>query len=160
MGNAHPNIVPYQTFAARDGTLSVAVGNDAQFQRLCAVLDMAPVASDARFATNQARVTHREILIPRLAAGIAQRPRDELLRLLEQQQIPSGPVNSIAEVFADPQVLARGMRIDLPAPYAAGGQIPSIRTPIVFSDAQLALSRPAPRLGEHTAEVLRELAGA
>jgi crotonobetainyl-CoA:carnitine CoA-transferase CaiB-like acyl-CoA transferase len=158
MGNAHPNIVPYQTFAARDGTLSVAVGNDAQFQRLCAVLGMAPIASDARFATNQARVMHREILIPLLAASIAQHPRDELLKLLEQQEIPSGPVNSIAEVFADPQVLARGMRIDLPAPYGAGGQIPSIRTPIVFSDAQLALTRPAPRLGEHTAEVLRELA--
>jgi crotonobetainyl-CoA:carnitine CoA-transferase CaiB-like acyl-CoA transferase len=159
MGNAHPNIVPYQTFAARDGTLSVAVGNDAQFQRLCALLGMGSVASDARFTTNQARVTHRAILIPLLAASIAQHPRDELLKLLEQQEIPSGPVNSIAEVFADPQVLARGMRIDLPAPYAAGGQIPSIRTPVVFSDAQLALSRPAPRLGEHTAEVLRELAG-
>jgi crotonobetainyl-CoA:carnitine CoA-transferase CaiB-like acyl-CoA transferase len=159
MGNAHPNIVPYQTFAARDGTLSVAVGNDAQFQRLCALLGMGSVASDPRFTTNQARVKHRAILIPLLAASIAQHPRDELLKLLEQQEIPSGPVNSIAEVFADPQVLARGMRIDLPAPYAAGGQIPSIRTPVVFSDAQLALSRPAPRLGEHTAEVLRELAG-
>jgi len=82
-----------------------------------------------------------------------------VLKSLEAQQIPSGPVNSIAEVFADPQVVARAMRIDLPAPYAAGASIPAIRTPIVFSAAPLALSRPAPRLGEHTAEVLQELAG-
>ena len=158
LGNAHPNIVPYQTFEARDGTLSVAVGNDAQFQRLCALLGTAQIAADARFASNQERVRHRGILIPQLAMAIAQWPREALLKLLEAQQIPSGPVNSIAEVFADPQVLARGLRIDLPAPHAAGATIPAIRTPIVFSAAQLALSRPAPRLGEHTAEVLRELA--
>jgi crotonobetainyl-CoA:carnitine CoA-transferase CaiB-like acyl-CoA transferase len=159
LGNAHPNIVPYQTFEARDGTLSVAVGNDAQFQRLCAVLGMTRIAADARFATNQDRVRHRGVLIPELATAIAQRPREALLKSLEAQQIPSGPVNSIAEVFADPQVVARAMRIDLPAPYAAGASIPAIRTPIVFSAAPLALSRPAPRLGEHTAEVLQELAG-
>jgi len=159
MGNAHPNIVPYQTFAAADGTLSVAVGNDAQFQRLCAVLNQTALASDARFATNPGRVRHRDILIPRLAAAIAAWRRDELLRALEERQVPSGPVNSIAEVFADPQVLARGLRVDVPAPWAAGGSVPGIRTPIVFSASQLALGRPAPRLGEHTEEVLRELAG-
>ncbi len=150
LGNAHPNIVPYQTFEALDGSICVAVGNDAQFRRCCEVLGTVQLAGDPRFATNEARVTHRDVLVPLLAAAIRHRPRHELLAALELQEVPAGPVNSLAEVFADPQVVARGMRIDL-------GQIPSIRTPIVFSDAQLALSRPAPRLGEHTAEVLREL---
>jgi len=150
LGNAHPNIVPYQTFDALDGPLSVAVGNDAQFRRFCEVLGTAQIATDARFATNEVRVNHREVLVPLLAAAIRHRRRDELLAALELREIPAGPVNSLAEVFADPQVVARGMRIDLE-------QIPSIRTPIVFSDAQLALGRPAPRLGEHTDEVLREL---
>ena len=150
LGNAHPNIVPYQTFDALDGPLSVAVGNDAQFRRFCEVLGTAQIATDARFATNEVRVNHREVLVPLLAAAIRHRRRDELLAALELREIPAGPVNSLAEVFADPQVVARGMRIDL-------DQIPSIRTPIVFSDAQLALGRPAPRLGEHTDEVLREL---
>jgi crotonobetainyl-CoA:carnitine CoA-transferase CaiB-like acyl-CoA transferase len=150
LGNAHPNIVPYQTFEVRDGTICVAVGNDAQFQRFCDVLGQPQIAREARFATNQARVRQRDVLVPLLAALIRARTRDELLAHLEQQEVPAGPVNSIAEVFADPQVLARGMRVDL-------GAIPSIRTPIRFSDAQLALGRPAPRLGEHTAEVLQEL---
>jgi crotonobetainyl-CoA:carnitine CoA-transferase CaiB-like acyl-CoA transferase len=150
MGNAHPNIVPYQTFDALDGPICVAVGNDAQFRRFCEVIATAQIAGDPRFATNKARVTHREVLVPLLAAAIRHRHRGELLAALELKEVPAGPVNSLAEVFADPQVVARGMRIDF-------GQIPSIRTPIVFSDAQLALNRPAPRLGEHTAEVLREL---
>jgi crotonobetainyl-CoA:carnitine CoA-transferase CaiB-like acyl-CoA transferase len=111
---------------------------------------MVQIAAEPRFATNEARVTHRNVLVPLLAAAIRHRHRDELLAALELQEVPAGPVNSLAEVFADPQVVARGMRIDL-------DQIPSIRTPIVFSDAQLSLSRPAPRLGEHTAQVLQEL---
>jgi crotonobetainyl-CoA:carnitine CoA-transferase CaiB-like acyl-CoA transferase len=152
LGNAHPNIVPYQAFAALDGTMCVAIGNDAQFRRFCVLLDLPQLAADPRFASNPARVAHREVLIPLIAAAIGQRQREELLQGLEREEIPAGPVNSIAEVFADPQVIARAMRIDL-------GPIPSIRTPIRFSAAQLALTRPAPRLGEHTAEVLQELAG-
>jgi crotonobetainyl-CoA:carnitine CoA-transferase CaiB-like acyl-CoA transferase len=150
LGNAHPNIVPYQTFDTRDGPITVAVGNDAQFRRFCEALGAMQLVGDPRFATNQGRVTHREVLVPLLAAAIRLRHRNELLAALERQDIPAGPVNSLAEVFADPQVVARGMRIDL-------DQIPSIRTPIVFSDAALALKRPSPRLGEHTVEVLREL---
>jgi len=153
LGNAHPNIVPYQAFAVLDGTITVAIGNDAQFQRFCTLLDLPQLGADPRFASNPDRVAHREVLIPLLAAAVGQRHRDELLQALERAQIPAGPVNSIAEVFADPQVIARAMRVDL-------GPIPSIRTPIRFSHAELALGRPAPRLGEHTAEVLRELAGA
>ena len=150
LGNAHPNIVPYQTFETLDGAITVAVGNDTQFRRLCDVIGTTQLAGDSRFATNQGRVTHREVLVPLLAATIRLRHRDELLAALEQKEIPAGPVNTLAEVFADPQVVARGMRIEL-------DRIPSIRTPIVFSEAQLALQRPSPRLGEHTAEVLREL---
>ena len=150
LGNAHPNIVPYQTFETLDGAITVAVGNDTQFRRLCDVIGTTQLAGDPRFATNQGRVTHREVLVPLLAATIRLRHRDELLAALEQKEIPAGPVNTLAEVFADPQVVARGMRIEL-------DRIPSIRTPIVFSEAQLALQRPSPRLGEHTAEVLREL---
>jgi crotonobetainyl-CoA:carnitine CoA-transferase CaiB-like acyl-CoA transferase len=157
LGNAHPSIVPYQTFEAADGTLSVAVGTDAQFRRFCAVIGAEQLAEDARFATNPGRVTHREVLIPLIAAAVAQRRRDELLSQLLAQQVPAGPVNSVAEVFADPQVLARGLQVALQAPHAAGGSIPSIRTPLEFSAADLALQRPAPQLGEHTAEVLREL---
>jgi crotonobetainyl-CoA:carnitine CoA-transferase CaiB-like acyl-CoA transferase len=153
LGNAHPNIVPYQAFAAQDGTICVAIGNDGQFRRLCAVIDLPQLAADPRFASNPGRVAHREVLIPLLAAAIGLRHRDELLQALERQEIPAGPVNSIAEVFADPQVIARAMRIDL-------GAIPSIRTPIRFSQAELALGRPAPCLGEHTVEVLQELRGA
>lgn len=150
LGNAHPNIVPYQTFDALEGAICVAVGNDAQFRRFCEVLGTAQIAEDPRFASNETRVLHREVLVPLLAAAIRHRHREELLAALQLQEVPAGPVNSLAEVFADPQVVARGMRIDF-------GPIPSIRTPIIFSDAQLSLGRPAPLLGEHTAQVLREL---
>ncbi len=136
----------------------MAVGNDVQFQRFCTVLDLTETARDPRFATNQDRVAHRDVLVALLATAIGTWQRAPLLQALEEQAIPAGPVNSIAEVFADPQVIARRMRIDLSAPQLAGGQIPSIRTPIVFSAAQLALQRPAQQLGEPTAEVLRELA--
>jgi crotonobetainyl-CoA:carnitine CoA-transferase CaiB-like acyl-CoA transferase len=150
LGNAHPNIVPYQAFDTLDGPMTVAVGNDAQYRRFCEVIEAKQLANDPRFATNEGRVTHRDILVPLIAEVIRHRRRGEVLAGLEQSGIPAGPVNSLDAVFADPQVVARGMRIDL-------DQIPSIRTPIVFSDAQLSLRRPSPRLGEHTNEVLKEL---
>lgn len=157
MGTAHPNIVPYQAFAARDGSLVLAVGNDAQFARLCAVLDEPRLAADPRFATNADRVRHREALVPRLAAAFAQRSRDEVLVRLEERGVPAGPINSVAEVFDDPQMRHRGLRIDIPAPGVAGDRIPGVRTPIRFSDAALALGQPSPRLGEHTDEVVAGL---
>jgi crotonobetainyl-CoA:carnitine CoA-transferase CaiB-like acyl-CoA transferase len=155
MGNAHPNIVPYQTFAVRDGYVIIAVGSDAQFARLCDFLGMTSLATDARFATNPARVANRVPLIGKLSAALARLGRDEVLRAMEERNIPAGPINTLAEVFSDPQVIDRGMRVDLPA--STGGTVPSVRTPIMFSEARLALRRASPRLGEHTSEILDEL---
>ena len=157
MGNAHPNIVPYQPFALSDGYVVIAVGNDAQFARLCEFLALPEVAVDPKFATNAARVAHRDELIGRLAASLAWRGRDAVLAGMEQRGIPAGPINTVADVFADPQVVHRRMRVDLPLPGAATGTVPAVRTPIQFSGAELALRRAAPRLGEHTDEILREL---
>jgi crotonobetainyl-CoA:carnitine CoA-transferase CaiB-like acyl-CoA transferase len=159
IGNAHPNIVPYQTFALRDGYVIVAVGNDAQFARLCEFLGVASLATDPRYATNAARVANRAQLIETLTGLLARYERIELLRALEDRGIPAGPINTLADVLADPQVVHREMRVDLEATLAGGGTVPvpSVRTPIRFSDAELSLGRPAPRLGEHTEEILREL---
>jgi len=155
MGNAHPNIVPYQTFAVSDGYVVIAVGNDSQFERLCEFLGMPEVAADPKFATNAARVNHRDELISRLSASLAPRSREAVLGGMEKRGIPAGPINTVTDVFADPQIKHRGMRVDLPLPQ--GGTVPSVRTPIQFSAAELSLRRASPRLGEHTAEILGEL---
>jgi len=157
LGNAHPNIVPYQTFAVADGHVMVAVGNDAQYRRFCEVLGRPDLATDERYAANADRVRHRATLVPELAALLGAWPRDALLGRLEAVGVPAGPINTVADVFADPQVIHRHMRVDLPAPGVAGGSVPSVRTPIRFSGAQLALGRPSPRLGQHTDEIRREL---
>ena len=157
MGTAHPNIVPYQVFSARDGELMLAVGNDAQFARLCTVLGTPDLADDPRFASNAGRVRHREQLVPQLAAAFLQLDRNDALRQLEQQGVPAGPINTVAEVFDDPQVRHRGLQLDVPASGIAGGSVPGLRTPIRYSDAALVLDRPAPRLGEHSAEILAML---
>jgi crotonobetainyl-CoA:carnitine CoA-transferase CaiB-like acyl-CoA transferase len=154
MGNAHPNIVPYQEFAVADGHVIVAVGNDGQFRRFAAALGIAELADDALYATNEARVTNRTMLVPRLAAVLARFKRDELLALLEGAGVPAGPINTVADVFADPQVVHREMRLDLPL---GGGTVPSVRSPIVMSGSPLEYRRASPRLGEHTAEVLAGL---
>jgi crotonobetainyl-CoA:carnitine CoA-transferase CaiB-like acyl-CoA transferase len=156
-GNAHPNIVPYQVFAVRDGQIMLAVGNDQQFGKLCSLLDLAGLASDSRFASNAARVAHRDELIALLDAALLVRDRDVLLDQLARSGIPAGPINSIAEVFDDAQVRHRQMRLDLD-PGHAGGSLPGVRTPIRFSDAELAVWRRSPGLGEHTDEVRAMLA--
>jgi crotonobetainyl-CoA:carnitine CoA-transferase CaiB-like acyl-CoA transferase len=156
MGNAHPNIVPYQVFPVADGHVIVAVGNDGQFARFAAVLGEPALAQDERFCTNAGRVGHRADLVPHLTRLTLAFTRRELLEALETKGVPAGPINSVADVFADPQVIARGMRIDLPAPAAADGTIPSVRSPIVVDGERMAAPRPSPRLGEHTDEVLRD----
>jgi len=147
--------VPYQTFAVSDGYVVIAVGNDSQFERLCEFLGMPEVAADPKFATNAARVNHRDELISRLSASLAPRSREAVLGGMEKRGIPAGPINTVTDVFADPQIKHRGMRVDLPLPQ--GGTVPSVRTPIQFSAAELSLRRASPRLGEHTAEILGEL---
>lgn len=157
MGSAHPNIVPYQPFAARDGELMLAVGNDAQFAKLCEALGEAGLADDPRFASNAARVRHRDALVPLLAAAFANVARDDILGELERLGVPAGPINDMAQVFDDPQVRHRGMRLQLDAPGLEGGAVPGVRTPIRFSEARLALGRASPRLGEQRMDdVLRE----
>jgi crotonobetainyl-CoA:carnitine CoA-transferase CaiB-like acyl-CoA transferase len=138
LGNAHPNIAPYQTYAAADGHVIVAVGNDGQFRRLCALLGL---PCEARFATNADRVRARDALNAALAPAIALRRRDELLAALAAAGIPAGPINDLAQVFADPQVVARGMRID------AGG-IPGVASPIVIDGSRQTATGPSPALGE------------
>ncbi|HMN84647.1 MAG TPA: CaiB/BaiF CoA-transferase family protein [Bauldia sp.] len=155
LGNSHPNIVPYQVFEAADGPVIIAVGNDGQFRRLAGLLRLAGLADDARFATNAARVAHRDVLVPLLSEAIGARPRAALLDSLEQAGIPAGPVNSLADVFADPQVVARGLRLDLSR--GEGPPVPSVRTPIVLSDTPLAYGRASPRLGADTDAVLAGL---
>ncbi|HET7714378.1 MAG TPA: CaiB/BaiF CoA-transferase family protein [Bauldia sp.] len=155
LGNAHPNIVPYQSFPVKDGHVIIAVGNDGQFRGLCGVLGRPELADDPRFATNRARVEHRAALVPLLAERTRTLSRADLLGALEAAGVPAGPINSVAEVFADPQVAARRMRLDLPV--AGGGTVPSVRTPILMSATPPAYERPSPRLGEHTDAILAEL---
>ena len=151
LGNAHPNIAPYQTFRVADGHFILAVGNDGQFARACAVLGLDELATDARFATNAARVSNRPALAAAIEAKTLAWTRDALLRALEEKGVPAGPINTVADAFADPQVEARGLRI-------APEGIPGLRTPIVMSASALALAARAPRLDEHREQVLQELA--
>jgi len=157
MGNAHPSIVPYQVFAVSDGAVVIAVGNDAQFARLCGYLGQPALADDPRFATNAARVRNRAPLLERLAALLAPLTRAALLAGMETCGIPAGPIHTVAEAFADPQVVQRRMQLQLETAAAPDGHLPGVRTPIQFSGAELALTRPPPRLGEHTEEVMAEL---
>jgi len=157
LGNAHPNLAPYETFAARDGDLIIAVGNDAQFKRLCAVLGCDDLAASALFSTNAARVHNRTALSGAIAAHTRDQPRDALLARLECADVPAGPINSIAQAFADPQVRQRGLRVDLAAEELAGGTVPSVRAPLIFDNAAVFAARRSPMLGEHTQEVQNEL---
>ena len=151
LGNAHPSIVPYQVFATADSHVIVAAANDGQYQRLCKVLDVPELANDQRFISNPERVKNRDVLVALLAGKIAAWQKLDFLEALESAGVPCGSINSVAEVFADPQVQARGMKIE---PEGVAG----VRTPLVFSESNLALEKASPTLGEHTDEVLRELA--
>ncbi|MGV2975170.1 CaiB/BaiF CoA transferase family protein [Roseibium alexandrii] len=157
LGNAHPNIVPYQVFPASDGHLIIAVGNDGQYKRLCGVLGRPELADDPKFATNAARVASRTELVAILTEETAARTRDDLLAALEMEGVPAGPINSVEDVFEDKQINHREMKVDLPATDVDGGSVTSVRTPIRFKNGSLVLERAAPALGEHTAEILAEL---
>ncbi|WP_135506513.1 CaiB/BaiF CoA transferase family protein [Roseovarius aestuariivivens] len=137
LGNHHPNLAPYQVFDCGDGHLIVAVGNDAQFARFCQLLGTPELARDSRFVNNAARVAHREALDAALTARTATFTKETLLAACESEGVPAGPINDLAEVFSDPQVIARGMRIE-------PNGVPGVRSPIRFSNAELDLDRPAP----------------
>ncbi len=157
LGNAHPNIVPYQVFGASDGHIIVAVGNENQYARLCEVIGRADLASDERFATNASRVNHRDELIAILQGIFATRTMRQWLDALERVGVPCGPINTIADVFADPQVQARGLRLDLPHP--AIGSVPSVANPIKYSATPIAYRSAPPMLGADTDEILRDMLG-
>ena len=155
LGNAHPNIVPYQAFAAADGHLIIAVGNDGQFAKLCELAGMPDLASDPRYGTNPARVAHRAELIAILSKLIAAKPVAFWLQGLEAAGVPAGPINSLAQTFADPQAIARGLRLDLPI--AGGGTAPSVASPIRTAGERPEPGAAPPRLGQDTDTTLRSL---
>ena len=157
IGNTHPNLVPYQVFPVADGRIIIATGNDSQFVKLCGVLGEPQLAEVPGYQDNKGRLAHRAELVEKLAALTGRMKREPLLQKLETAGIPAGPINDLEQVFADPQVIHRGMRLELKSDAAAGGTIPGIRSPIVLDGAPMASPRPAPRLGEHSAEILREI---
>ncbi|GAA3087256.1 CaiB/BaiF CoA-transferase family protein [Rhizobium viscosum] len=154
LGNAHPNISPYEVVPTADGYLILAVGNDGQFRRLCTILGLV-IADDENFATNKARVANRDAVRRMVSTETLKWQKADLLKACEDNAVPAGAINTIEEMFADPQIAARGLRIDLPD--AAGTMIPGVRTPVVLSETPLRYERPSPRLGEHNEEVLAEL---
>ena len=155
MGNAHMNIAPYEVLPVKDGHFILAVGNDGQFQKFCSVVGLDDLPRDPAFATNPARVANRAALRARMIERLATMEREPLLAALEKASVPASPINTIGQMFADPQTIARGMRLDLDDGH--GNRLPSVRAPMVMSETPLTYERPSPRLGEHTAEILAEL---
>jgi len=157
IGNAHANIVPYQVFPVADGYAIVATGNDTQYVKFCNALGAPELAEDPAYKDNVGRLKHRDELVAKLSALTSKMKRDDLLAQLEQQGVPAGPINDLEQVFNDPQVIHRGMKLELPSNAAKGGTIPGVRTPITIDGWKAASEHPAPLLGEHTAEILREI---
>ena len=156
-GNAHANIVPYQTFACSDGHIIVAAGNDGQYQKFVEAGGRPELALDPRFATNPSRVQHRDVLVPLLAEMVAARTRAEWIAALEAVGVPCGPINDVGEVFANEQVQARGMAVELPHPSA--GKVKLVRSPMKMSATPATSDKAPPLLGQHTEEVLRDVLG-
>jgi len=145
LGNSHPNIVPYQAFPTSDGHIILAVGNDGQFTRFCTVAGHPEWAADDRFTSNPSRVAHRAILVPLVAEALSARPSHDWLAALEEVGVPAGPINDIAQVFADPQVIARGLKIE--QTLEDGTVLPGVGSPIVVDGQRMVADAPPPRLG-------------
>jgi crotonobetainyl-CoA:carnitine CoA-transferase CaiB-like acyl-CoA transferase len=150
LGTAHPNIVPYQVFAVSDGHIMLAVGNDSQYRKLCNLLGNRTLGMDPRFATNADRVAHRGELVTILSGCLRKFTREGILARLAAEGVPGGPINTVEDVFADPQITHRAMRIDAADETGTDESVPGVRTPICFSESSLATPRRAPRLGEYT----------
>ena len=157
IGNLHPNIVPYQPFRTADGEVIIACGNDNLYRKFCEAAGCAELANDARFATNGKRVENRAELTRLLQGIFAKRPTQEWLDLLEAAGVPNGPINDVAQVFEEPQVKARGVRVELDHP--AAGKLPTVASPMRFSVTPLEHKLAPPLLGQHTEEILRERLG-
>lgn len=158
MGNAHPNVVPYQVFRTADGHMILGVGNDGQFQRFCAVVGAEHLCNDPRYRTNAGRIVNRETLIPQVAEIVLRRTTSDWVSLLENHAVPCGPINDIGEVFADPQVAARGLKRVLNSP--AAPEVPQVGNPVKFASGPTSSERAPPMLGADTDDVLREILGA
>ena len=153
-GNAHQNVVPYQTFACADGHMIVAIGNDSQLRSFCTAAGLPSLADDPRFKTNALRIRHRETLIPIIEAAMRGRTKAAWSELLETAGVPHGPINRLDEVFENPQVQARGLRIDLPHASGAGAVAKLVGSPVRMSAATVGSARAPPLLGQHNAEIL------
>ena len=156
VGNAHANIVPYQAMPASDGHFILASGNDGQFAKFCAVIGRPDYATDPRFLDNVSRLANRETLMPLLMEETAKFAKADILEKLAKAGVPAGPINTVPEVFADPQVVHRGVVRHMPAPYAKGGTIPAMGCPIVMDGVRMTADIPSPRLGEHQDDVLSD----
>jgi crotonobetainyl-CoA:carnitine CoA-transferase CaiB-like acyl-CoA transferase len=154
-GNAHPNIVPYQSFRSNDGWFAIAVGNDRQFERLCAAIDRVELSNDEKFMTNSGRVQNREALIERLKAVFAGDSTSAWLQKLQEFEIPCGPINNLQQVFAMPTVKERSMLIEMEHPTI--GKLPLVGSPLKMSETPVQYKSPPPLMGEHTKEILKEL---
>jgi crotonobetainyl-CoA:carnitine CoA-transferase CaiB-like acyl-CoA transferase len=157
IGNAHANIVPYQVFPTADGYAIVATGNDGQYVKFCTALGAPELAQNPDYKDNVGRLKHRQELVGKLSALTAKMKRDDLLEKLEALGVPAGPINDLEQVFNDPQIVHRGMKLELPSKAAKAGTIPGVRSPIVLDGWKAASENPAPLLGEHTMEILREI---
>ncbi|MBS1217021.1 MAG: hypothetical protein H6R21_154 [Proteobacteria bacterium] len=155
LGNAHPNIVPYQTFRTSDGDIILACGNDNLFNKFCEVAGCQALAQDPRFVTNARRVENREEITAQLNAVFAKRTTREWVEMLEAAGVPNGPINNIAQVFEEPQIVARGVKIEMDHPTA--GKVPLVASPMRFSATPVAYKLPPPTLGQHTDEILRDV---
>lgn len=153
LGNAHPNITPYEVFPVEDGHIIIATGNDGQYRRLCEVLGVPALADHPDFLTNALRVKNRATLVPLLSAETLKINRADLLARLKEATVPAGPINNLADVFEDEQVRHRAMRIERKSDHAKGGKIPGLRTPITMDGVHAAHAEPSPRLGEHSSSI-------
>ena len=157
IGNAHPNIVPYQVFPVADGFIIIATGNDSQYQKLCGVLGAPELAKHPNYVDNKSRLTNRADIVDKLSALTAKFQMQDLADKLEAVGVPAGPINNLDHVFDDPHVKHRGMKLDIPSDHAKGDTIPGIRTPIMVDGNPMDSGNPSPRLGQHTAEILKEI---
>jgi crotonobetainyl-CoA:carnitine CoA-transferase CaiB-like acyl-CoA transferase len=157
LGNAHPNIVPYQAFQTADGHIILAVGNDAQFERFCDLAEVPELAADERFRKNSDRVGHRETLVPQITAIMQSKTSADWLEQLNARGIPCGPINDLEQVFADPQVQHRGLQLELEHPVA--GKVASVANPIRLSRTPIEYDQAPPLLGQHTDAVLQRILG-
>lgn len=157
MGNAHPNIVPYQDFPTADGDIILTIGNDGQFRKFAEAAGYPEWASDPRFTSNKARVAHRKELVPMIRQVTVFRTTAEWVALLEQAGVPCGPINDLAQVFSDPHVQARGLRVEMPHPLA--GSVPLVASPIRLSETPVEYRKAPPLLGEHSEAVLQDVLG-